>query len=186
MALTRSWGPAAPLGFPGSKGADETLRGLTTHRAMWTQGPWNPSGRAWAPGFLRMLEVRARPTADIPDGQGCLPTPRCHDWSPARPRVRPGARLPAADNLARGPAAGARPPACPAIKTFRPRASAPPAAPLPPLPAASSLGSPRAPSARSGPGPDIPVTGLAFHLRNRDPVIPGTRQLRRTRPDPER
>lgn len=51
--------------------------------------------------------------------------------------------LPAADNLARGPAARARPrPRVLAIKTFRLRASALPAAPLPPLPAVSSLRAP--------------------------------------------
>lgn len=116
---------------------------------------------------------RASPTADHPDGLGCLPTPSRQDPSPARPRVagaRPRARLPTADNLARGPAARARPrPRVPAIKTFRLRAFAPPAAPLPPLLAVSSLRAPRAPSVRPDPGLGIPVTDLAFHLRNRDP-----------------
>lgn len=171
VALTRP----APVGVPGlvrALGPKEPVKPSGNSPLTGQRGPrahGSPAGRAWAQGFLRMWEARARRTADTPGGLGGLPTPSCHDWSPARPRVRPGARLPTADNLARGPAAGARPPACPAIKTFRPRASAPPAAPLPPLPAASSLRSPRAPPATSGPGPDIPVTGLALHLRNRDP-----------------
>lgn len=90
--------------------------------------------------------------------------------APRPPGPRPRARLPTADNLARGPAAHARPrPRAPAIKTFRLRASAPPAVPLPPLPAASPLRTPRAYLARPDTGREISVTGLAFHLRKGDP-----------------
>ena len=90
--------------------------------------------------------------------------------APRPPGPRPRARLPTADNLARGPAAHARPrPRAPAIKTFRLRASAPPAVPLPPLPTASPLRTPRAYLARPDTDREISVTGLAFHHRNGHP-----------------
>lgn len=109
----------APVGFPRlvrALGPKELIKPSGNSPLTGQCGPrahGTPAGRAWAQGFLRMLAVRARPTADTPGGLGCPPhTPSCHDWSPARPRmVRPRARLPTADNLARGPAAGARPPA---------------------------------------------------------------------------
>ena len=90
--------------------------------------------------------------------------------APRSPGHQQRARLPTADNPARGPVARARPrPRAPAIKTFRLRAPAPPAAPLPRLLAASSLRAPRAPLARPDPGREISVSGLAFHLRDGDP-----------------
>lgn len=118
-----------------------------------------------------MSKEGASPTADTPDGLGCLPTPSSHDPSPARPVSRlqgKGLASYSGQPCARLRHSRVRPRA-PAIKTFRLCASAPPAAPLPPLHAASSLRSPRSPLSRSGPVPEIPVTGLAFHLRNRGP-----------------
>lgn len=162
-SLTGQGGPRAPwnLGRP-RLGSGLRSCGCRRREPVRPRGP--PSGWVAAPPAVATTWSPAHPGWSGPAGRGSAPYSR-HPG--ARPRRR------------RAP-----PPARPATKTFRPRASAPPAAPLPPLPAASSLRPARAPSAGSGPGPGVPVTRLAFHLRNVTPGILGIRQLRRdsTRP----
>lgn len=128
---------------------------------------------ALAPEFLRCWRNRDIPTDNIPkvvwDATPHLSATTRDQCTPGSPEPRPRARLPTADNHARGLAARARlRPRDPAIKTFRLRASSPPAAPLPPLPAVSSHRAPPPQLARRGPGPESPITVLEFHLRNRD------------------
>lgn len=187
--------PSGPTGIPwvsespGSKGADQALKELTTltHRGTVDPGLMEPrQARPGLRGSSGCWKNGASPTAATSGGLGCLPSPSRYDTSPARPRVdrpRPRARLPTADNLARGPDVRAR--ARPRYQNIsaariRPARGAPS-----PLPAASSLKAPRSPLVRPRTGSEIPVTGLAFHLRNRVIwVIPGPRkaQLGSARP----
>lgn len=138
-----------PSGIPWIRGSPAPQE---TYRVSVDPGPLDPHqvgpGLRGSCGCWRR---RARLTADTLDKLSCLSTPSRRDPSTAHFRSSgpwPRARLPTADNLARGPAARARPrPRAPAIKTFRLRAPAPPVAPLPRLPAASSLGALWAPVA---------------------------------------
>lgn len=83
-------GPADPGGIPwvsespGSKGAGQTLGELTTHRAMWTQGPWNPSRPGLGSG------VPADVGGESPSDSGY---PRWAGWHPHTqlPRLEPSA-----------------------------------------------------------------------------------------------
>lgn len=94
--------------------------------------------RARAQGFLRTLEESSQSDSRYPKLSWVAflhpaATTRAQR-APRPPGPRPRARLPTADNPARGPAAHARPrPRAPAIKTFRLRASAPPAVPPSPV-----------------------------------------------------
>lgn len=152
MALTQSvqtlgpWNTAqpGPSGIPWvsesprSEGADQALRELTTDQVSVDPGSWSPG---W-PGLGSEVPAdvgRIEPVRQqiAPVGWVASPHPAAKtraQCAPGSPGARPRARLPTADNLARGPAARARPrPRAPAIKTFRLRASAPPAEPLPPV-----------------------------------------------------
>lgn len=70
----------APVGFPRlvrALGPKELIKPSGNSPLTGQCGPrahGTPAGRAWAQGFLRMLAVRARPTADTPGGLGCPPT----------------------------------------------------------------------------------------------------------------
>lgn len=170
--------PSGPSGIPwfsespGSKGADQALKELTTHSPghCGPRAHGAPAGRAWAQGFLRMLEEWSQSDSRYLRWAG-LPPP--HPAATTRAQRAPGstvprprARLPRADNLARGPDVRAH--ARPRYQNIsaariRPARGAPS-----PLPAASSLKAPRSRLVRPRTGSEIPVTGLAFHLRNRD------------------
>lgn len=159
---------------PGSKGADKPSGNSPLTGSVWTQGHGAPAGPAWAQGFLRMLEESSQSDSRSPRWAGLPPHTHRQDPSPARPRVAQRQAKGSAPNSGQ-PRARPRRPRAPA--PARPRHQNIPAArfrpsrgaPSPPLLAVSSLRAPRAPSVRPGPGLEIPVTDLAFHLGNRDP-----------------
>ena len=143
-------------------------------RSVWTQGHGAPAGRAWAQRFLRMLEESSQSDSRSPQWAGLPPHTQQPRPEPSAPQGRPapGQGL---GSQQRTTSRAAPPPARAPVRAPPPSkhsGCAPPPSPrspFPPLPAMSSLRAPQAPSVRPNPGPEIPVTDLAFHSRNRDP-----------------
>lgn len=141
--------PSGPSGIPwvsespGSKGADQALKELTTH-SPGDCGPrahGAPAGRAWAQGFLRMLEEWSQSDSRYLRWAG-LPLhtqPLRHEPSAPQGRPSPGQGLGSQERTTSRAAPTSARTRAPAIKTFRLRASAPPAAPPPRYPLQAHL-----------------------------------------------
>lgn len=122
----------------------------------WTQAQGALAGRAWAQGFLRMVEESSQSDSGSPRWAGLPP----HTQPPGpEPRAPQGLPAPGQGlgSQQRTTSRAAPPPArAPAIKTFRRAPSPLPRRPFPPLLAVSSLRAPRA-TPPSGPARPLGV-----------------------------